>query len=169
MGNLAERWGKVGSAFSLRKGETKKSHSSTGLHRLNFVLSKTEQLRWQQLSPGNLCSVNGFFSLPRVRAQHLHVAGTFGRCRVGNRPLAHAAPHLPRLKAVARGSYRHSQKWLCHWTGTRPGVPCGGGTTVQEWAQVAEQKGWSRCLRNIGWHRVKRQVGNAEPGTRCST
>src|SRR5260370_40461832 len=38
MGNLAERWGKVGSAFSLRKGETKKSHSSTGLHRLNFVL-----------------------------------------------------------------------------------------------------------------------------------
>src|SRR5258708_18356628 len=38
MGNLAERWGKVGSAFSLRKGETEKSHSSTGLHRLNFVL-----------------------------------------------------------------------------------------------------------------------------------
>src|SRR5216684_6774710 len=60
MGNLAERWGKVGSAFSLRKGETEKSHSSTGLHRLNFVLSKTEQLRWQQLSPGNLCSGEWF-------------------------------------------------------------------------------------------------------------
>src|SRR5260370_10002268 len=47
--------------------------------------------------------------------------------------------------------------------GTRPGVPCGGGTKGEEWAHLAEQKRWSRGLRKKRGQRGKKQLWNAGP------
>src|SRR5712692_8848426 len=106
MGNLAERWGKVGSAFSLRKGETKKSHSSTGLHRLNFVLPQDRTTGLTAILARSILLSEWFLFVAACTSSapscSLHVRtlpgwqSTSGLC----------CPRLPRLKAVARGSYR---------------------------------------------------------------